>query len=587
MRTGLRISAIGLVIALMGVGDASQGIRLKTRRLVLEPPAKARQAPKRRAVGRSHWLLEFRGRVNPERLAALADRGARVTSALSANAVAVAAADGTDFRSLGVVRTGRLEAPDKLSPLLASSRSYYHVVEFHSGVTSDDARALVAAGGLEVLEHPDMLPHQLLVAGAPGRLESLAEWDEVAYLFPAAPEMVFGARMAACSGAVMESGPVAQYVKMGNGWGPGALHYFFAGLTRKLDRSTVESEVLRALAEWARYAPLDFTPAFAPHSSRTLSILFARGAHGDGYPFDGPGKVLAHTFYPSPPNPESIAGDMHFDDDESWQVGNRVDLFTVALHEAGHALGLGHSDNPGSVMYPYYRQAAALSADDIAGIQELYGSREVGVTPPEAPPDPPEPPDPPADPGTPDPALALVILTPASSMVVTQAATLAVSGRVEHALGQVEVTWGSSRGPSGSATGEAHWTASVPLSVGMNLLTFRARDQRGATASRSISVTRQETQSAGGTAPPALKITHPALTIISTSQPAITLRGTASAEARQITWSNSAGGSGAAEGTLSWTAAGIPLRVGTNNIVVRAHNAAGAQSWRSITVVRR
>lgn len=173
MRTGLRISAIGLVIALMGVGDASQGIRLKTRRLVLEPPAKARQAPKRRAVGRSHWLLEFRGRVNPERLAALADRGARVTSALSANAVAVAAADGTDFRSLGVVRTGRLEAPDKLSPLLASSRSYYHVVEFHSGVTSDDARALVAAGGHQragiVARHAAVKLHHVVIGTGGGQ----------------------------------------------------------------------------------------------------------------------------------------------------------------------------------------------------------------------------------------------------------------------------------------------------------------------------------------------------------------------------------------------------------------------------------
>ncbi len=396
--------------------------------------------------------------------------------------------------------------------------------------------------------------------------------------------MLSGAPMAACGGAVLESGPVAQYVKMGNGWGAGDLRYFFAGITRKLDRSTVESEILRALGEWARFAPLEFTPAVSSNAARTISILFARGAHGDGYPFDGPGKVLAHTFYPSPPNPESIAGDMHFDDDENWQVGATVDLFTMALHEAGHALGLGHSDRPGSVMYPYYRQAAGLTADDIAGIRELYGSREGSVTPPHPPSDPPAPPEPP---GAPGPPLSLVILEPASSAVVTQAVALALTGRVENAAGQVEVTWRNSRGPSGRAAGQANWSATVPLDVGTNLVTVTAADQRGAAASRSIAVTRQTSHPSGGTAPPALKITHPALTIISTSLSAVTVRGTASAEAVRVVWSNSAGGSGEAAGTVSWTAAGIPLRVGTNNITVRAHNAAGAQSWRSLTVVRR
>jgi len=54
--------------------------------------------------------------------------------------------------------------------------------------------------------------------------------------------------------------------------------------------------------------------------------------------------VLAHTFYPSPPNPEPIAGDVHLDDDEEWVIGSdlsvrSVDLFSVSLHELGHALG--------------------------------------------------------------------------------------------------------------------------------------------------------------------------------------------------------------------------------------------------------
>ena len=186
-----------------------------------------------------------------------------------------------------------------------------------------------------------------------------------------------------------------------------------------LFRSQVE--ILRAMQEWSKVVKVNWSPGTSAAATRTVNILFANGAHGDGYPFDGRGNVLAHTFYPSLPNPEPIAGDMHLDDAEAWRIGSNTDVFSVALHELGHALGLGHADDPNAVMYPYYRMVTTLSEPDKVAIRTLYAATD-GT---------------PSDPSSPGPLTLTVNTVPSS----TTGSTLNLTGSASGGSGTISVTW--------------------------------------------------------------------------------------------------------------------------------------------------
>uniref|UniRef100_A0A3Q2DKB4 Matrix metallopeptidase 17b n=1 Tax=Cyprinodon variegatus TaxID=28743 RepID=A0A3Q2DKB4_CYPVA len=149
-----------------------------------------------------------------------------------------------------------------------------------------------------------------------------------------------------------------------------------------LPRETIRSLVFYALRVWAEPTPLEFHEVGNPEAA-DLQVDFLHGHHGDSYPFDGAGGAVGHAFFPSDP---ARAGGVHLDAEEQWvfrQPGKAgTDLFTVLVHEFGHALGLAHSSSRHSVMRPYYHGPVGdplhyrLGQQDLEHIIQLYGKAQ-------------------------------------------------------------------------------------------------------------------------------------------------------------------------------------------------------------------
>ena len=111
----------------------------------------------------------------------------------------------------------------------------------------------------------------------------------------------------------------------------------------------VDNEVQKAFSLWEAVSGLTFTRQ--TFGKVDIDIRFESYEHGDGDPFDGPGKTLAHAYFPQ------YGGDIHMDDSERWTINtyDGTNLLQTMAHEIGHSLGLSHSDVGDAIMAPFYK----------------------------------------------------------------------------------------------------------------------------------------------------------------------------------------------------------------------------------------
>ena len=165
----------------------------------------------------------------------------------------------------------------------------------------------------------------------------------------------------------------------GSGQGSAELTYYIdaSGIPSNLTISVVTEAIETALSAWSEVADITFTQTSTAGLDDSLDFSFTS--------IDGNGGTVAQAYFPDDVNNSSIAGDVQFDISESWEVGNSqgnsaFDLVYVAAHEIGHSLGLEHTSDTGSVLYPSVsanQQFQGLSQTDVNEVLEIYASRTV------------------------------------------------------------------------------------------------------------------------------------------------------------------------------------------------------------------
>lgn len=158
----------------------------------------------------------------------------------------------------------------------------------------------------------------------------------------------------------------------------------FASLNDASGSGNWQAAVMQAMQTWAANANVNFdlvhdggqplaTPGMPHGDSRFGEIRFAAAPLSpDVVALGTPFSFAAGT----------LSGNIVFNSNDPFEGSSpQYDLFSVALHEIGHVLGVPDSTDPNSVMYSQFVSVrSGLAAGDIAAVDALYGPRPLDTS---------------------------------------------------------------------------------------------------------------------------------------------------------------------------------------------------------------
>jgi len=184
-------------------------------------------------------------------------------------------------------------------------------------------------------------------------------------------------------------------------------------------------------------------------------------------------------------------------------------------------------------------------------------------------------------------APVVTITAPTSADAFTsEKSQISLSGTASDDRDLQQITWTSSTGSGGTASGTDKWSISgINLAEGVQVITVTATDGAGNRSSDKVTVT----YDAADTTAPTVSITSPTTKAYYFARTdTVAIRGKASDEGglAKVTWRNSRGESGTCNGTGNWQASGIKLNRWWNTITVTAIDQAGNTNEYSLKIFR-
>ena len=135
------------------------------------------------------------------------------------------------------------------------------------------------------------------------------------------------------------------------------------------------SVIRAAFDAWEQVTNIDFVEV-SDSSSVDIRLGF-----GD---IDGSSGTLGVAYYSYNGSNELTQSFIEFDSAENWNlnIGSAswgISAYIVALHEIGHAIGIGHSGDSSAVMAAFLNNSlSGLTQDDIDAAQAIYGALGAG-----------------------------------------------------------------------------------------------------------------------------------------------------------------------------------------------------------------